>query len=113
MSESATTATTPGQLLERIGGELGHQADAVRSLHDLAVEADTPRAVRLAQTIDRTSQILDELGMLLTRLASTAGAPMDDPTPFAELVRLSELRRVLFAPTSEAEADGDGDLELF
>jgi hypothetical protein len=117
MSDPAASATTPGQLLERIGAELARQADAVRSLHALTEGAETPEAVRLAQTIDTASQVLDEIAGLLAALAPPPGAasdaPLRDPTPLAEGVRLSDLRRTLFDPGTAAAPDTDGDLELF
>ena len=117
MSKPAAPATTPGQLLERIGAELARQADAVRSLHALTDGAETPEAVRLAQTIDTASQVLDEIAGLLAALAPHGGAspnaPMPDPTPLAGTVRLSELRRTLFDPGHKATPESDGDLELF
>ncbi|MBB3999640.1 hypothetical protein [Aureimonas pseudogalii] len=117
MSDDALPATTPGQLLERISAELARQADAVRSLHALTDGAETPEAVRLAQTIDTASQVLDEIAGLLGALAPPPGAapdaPMRDPAPLAENVRLSELRRTLFDPGAEAAPDTDGDLDLF
>ena len=97
-------------VLERIGGELAEQAEAVRGLHALAEGRPSDETLVSAQTIDTSSQHLAELGALMRCLAASAGET-EAPLPCFEAMTLSGLRaRVLGEAEEQAES---GEVDFF
>ena len=100
-------ALTLSLLLSRLADELSRQAEAVRELHSI-VEGG-PVSVTAAQTIDISSQHLDEIAGILRRLASQNGKPEAVDEDVLAPVLLSTLRARLAGDHGETATSGDVD----
>lgn len=95
-------------VLERIGGELAEQAEAVRGLHALAEGRPSDETLVSAQTIDTSSQHLAELGALLRCLAAAA-SEVEAPAACFEAMTLSGLRARILGQAEEQAESGEVD----
>jgi hypothetical protein len=107
-----------GALAGRIGTEMAHLAELASALQDnlsgyLAVLASDGHAIRQVQSLDRLTQVLQDLTRVMAALAD--GLPKDlrlTASPVLRVIRLRDLSRALAAsapggPLGSAETTGD------
>ncbi|MCB8836642.1 hypothetical protein [Aurantimonas sp. VKM B-3413] len=110
-------------LIQSVAEELRNLAGSTEDLHRLVchdhLEHDVDY-IQTVQSIDRTTQILDNLSTFLAAIGEEANEEWNVALETAlGTIRLSELKRRLHPAANDAQlsandgADDDGDLELF
>lgn len=113
------TTLTLSSLLQTLAEELRALAVTAEEMHHLVCHehlSHDPAYIRAVQRIDHTTQVLDNLSNFVSAVGEETGEGWSVTIgPALNTIRLSELKHRLHKADIDgpAEADDDGDLELF